>query len=283
MENFEEKVVMITGGATGIGFGFAEAFGKEGAKIVISARRENRLQEAVESLSNEGVEAKYFVADVTKLEDVEALADFAWNSYGQVDVLINNAGMMVPHSPVLDMPLEHLQAIFNVNLFGVVYGSQVFGKRFIEQGTPAAIYNIGSENSLFHGTPFNGAYVATKHGVKAITISLREELPEFIDVSLICPGFVVSELGPKENMEHGMPTDQFIELAMPQIKNNEFYVVSHAYNIVRIDEDHDQLKSAYATYTPRYEGDNQYDIRLNVGPILEQMLEQMLDHELRSS
>ncbi|WP_420640692.1 SDR family NAD(P)-dependent oxidoreductase [Candidatus Leptofilum sp.] len=279
MKNFNDKVVVITGGATGIGFGFAKAFGKEGAKIVISARRENRLQEAVAGLTEMDIEAKYLTADVTKREDVEALADFAWDAYGQVDVIINNAGMMVPHSPVLDMPIEHFQAIMNVNVFGVIHGSQVFGKRFIEQGTPAVIFNIGSENSLFHGTPFNGAYVATKHSVRAITISLREELPEFIDVRLICPGFVVSELGPEENMQHGMPTDEFIDIAMEQIKANEFYVVSHAYNIVHIDEDHTQLKRVYETYVPRYEGDVQYDIRTNIKPILEQML----NHKLRMS
>ena len=279
MESFKDKVVVITGGATGIGYGFAKAFGHEGAKLVLSGRRENRLQEAVSSLTESGIEAKYLTADVTKREDVEALADFAWNTYGKVDAIINNAGMMVPHSPVLDMPIEHFQAIMNVNVFGVIHGSQVFGKRFIEQGTPAAIYNIGSENSLFHGTPFNGAYVATKHAVRAITISLQEELPEFIDVSLICPGFVVSELGPKENMQYGMPTDEFIEIAMKQIKANEFYVVSHAYNIVRIDETHDQLKKAYETYVPRYEGDVRYDIRTNIAPILEQQL----NHKLRTS
>jgi len=107
--------------------------------------------------------------------------------------------------------------------------------RFITQGTPAAIYNIGSENSLFHGTPLNGAYVGTKHAVYALTHSLREELPDFIDVSLICPGFVMSELGPEENMKHGMPTDEFIQKSMPQIKANEFFVVTHAYNMERID------------------------------------------------
>ena len=219
------------------------------------------------------------MADVTNHDEVEALADFAWETYGHVDAIVNNAGMMVPHSTVLDMPVEHFQAIMNVNFFGVVYGSQVFGKRFIEQGTSAAIYNIGSENSLFHGTPFNGAYVATKHSVRAITISLREELPEFIDVSLICPGFVVSELGPEENMQYGMPTDEFIDLAMPQIKANEFYVVSHAFNIVRIDEDHARLTKAYKSYAPRYEGDARYDIRTNIAPILEEQL----NHKLRTS
>ncbi len=75
-----------------------------------------------------------------------------------------------------------------------------------------------------------------------------------------------------------MPTDQFIDIAMKQLKANEFYVVSHAYNIVRIDDKHNLLKSAYETYAPRYEGDSQYDVRLNFGPLLEQNL----NHKLRT-
>ena len=271
MNDFRDKVIVIPGGATGIGFGFAKAFGKEGAKIVIAARREERLQQAVHDLAELGIEATYKVCDVTVLDQVEALADFAWAWKGHVDVIINNAGMMVPLAPVLDMPLEHFQAIFGVNFYSVVLGSKVFGKRFIEQGTPAAIYNLGSENSLFHGTPFNGAYVATKHAVFAITQSLSEELPEFIDVSLICPGFVVSELGSKENMEHGMPTDEFIDKAMPQIKAGQFFVVTHAYNMVPITERYEMLKAAFAAHAPRYEGDQQYDVRTIVMPMLQQM------------
>ncbi|MBT2971310.1 MAG: short-chain dehydrogenase [gamma proteobacterium symbiont of Ctena orbiculata] len=278
MNNFKDKVVVITGGATGIGFGFARAFGKEGAKIIIAGRNENRLQEAVSYLTGSGIEARYSVCDVTRQEDIEALADFSWEAHGHVDVIINNAGIMVPHAPFLDMPIEHIQQIFAVNFYGVVYGSKVFGKRFVEQGTPAAIYNIGSENSLFHGTPFNGAYVATKHSVLAITQSLYEELPDFIEVGLVCPGFVVSELGPEEAMQHGMPTDQFIDIAMKQIKAGEFFIVSHAYNIERINKKHAQLTRAYETYAPRYEGDQQYDVRTIIQP----MLEEQVGRKLRS-
>jgi len=219
MKDFKDKVIVITGGATGIGFGFAKAFSAEGAKIVLAETRDNRLKEAVDELKKIGAEATCTICDVTKPEQVEALADFAWAWKGHVDIIINNAVIMVPLAPVLDMPLEHIQQIFDVNFFGVLYGSKVFGKRFIEQGTPAAIYNLGSENSLFHGTPLNGAYVATKQSVFAITQSLYEELPDFIEVSLICPGFVFTELGTKENMQYGMPKDKFIEKKVELVLN----------------------------------------------------------------
>lgn len=272
MKNFKDKVIVICGGATGIGFGFAKAFGGEGAKIVLTARRENRLQTAVAELEKLGVEATYTVCDVTIPDQVEALADFARDWKGHVDVIINNAGIMVPHAPVLEMPIEDFERIFAVNFYSVVWGSKIFGKRFLEQGSPAAIYNVGSENSMFHATPLNGAYVATKHSVLAITQSLYEELPDFIDVSLICPGFVVSELGPEENMQHGMPTEQFVEIAMPQIKAGEFFVVSHAYNMVPITERYEMVKRAYDKYAPRYEGDRQYDVRTMIIPIFKEQM-----------
>lgn len=261
MNDFKDKVVVITGGATGIGFAFAKAFGAEGARIVLGGIVEDRLREAVSTLAELGVDAKYTICDVTQPEQVEALADFAWDAFGRVDVIINNAGIILPGTAVIETPLEHLHKVFDVNFFGVWHGSAIFGKRLVEQGTPAAIYNIGSENSLFHAVPLGSAYVATKHAVLALTESLREELPGFIEVGLICPGFVVSEIAPPEAMEMGMDTDRFVAIAMKQIKAGEFFIVSHAYNIERINRRYDEIAKAYADYAPRYEGDEEFDIR----------------------
>ena len=261
MKSFKDKVVVITGGATGIGFAFAKAFGADGAKVVLAAQRENRLVEAVAHLKQLGIEARHWLCDVTKPDQVEALADFAWEAFGHVDVIVNNAGIMLPNAPVVETPLDSVHGIFDVNFFGVWHGSAVFGRRFIEQGTPAAIYNVGSENSLFNGVPMAAAYIATKHAVLALTESLREEMPDFVDVSLICPGFVRSELGPPEAMAMGMDTDRYVELAMKQLKAGEFFVVSHAYNIERIHARNDEVTHAFDTYAPRYDGDDEYDVR----------------------
>ncbi len=260
MKDFKDKVVVITGGATGIGFSFAKQFGKEGAKIVITGRRKNRLDEAVERLTQLGIEAKSKVCDVTRREQVEALADFCWSAYDKVNILINNAGTMFT-KPLLETTIQDFQGLYNVNIFGLLNGSQVFGKRFIQQGTPAAIYNLGSENSLFHGVPLGAAYVSSKHVVLAITESLKEELPDFIEVGLICPGFVMSELGPEEAMQMGMDTDQYTSMAMEQIKAGKFYIVSHAYNIKHIEDRYQAIREAFARYAPRYEGDEEFDVR----------------------
>ena len=262
MKDFKNKVVVITGGATGIGFSFARQFGNRGAKIVLAEPRENRLQEAVGALGELDIEAEYFCCDVTDRQQLEALADFAWETCGHVDVIVNNAGIVIPGVPVVETPEEDVRSIFDVNFFGVWNGSAIFGKRFIEQGTPAAIYNLGSENSWFHGVPFASAYVATKHAVLAMTEGLREEMPDFVEVGLICPGFVRSELSDNpEAAALGMDTDRYTDIAMAQIENGEFYIVSHAYNKVRIDERYKAVSRAYDTYAPRYEGDDEYDAR----------------------
>lgn len=264
MKDFKDKVVVITGGSTGIGFSFAGQFGREGAKIIICGLRQNKIDEAVQSLRASGIEAEGTVCDVSKRKDVETFADFAWDAFGSVDVVMSNAGVMAVGQTVIDSSKEDFMKIFDVNVFGVLNVVSVFGKRLIEQGTPAALYNVGSENSLFNGVPLGAPYVASKHAVLALTESLKEEVPDYIEVGLICPGFVQSELGgdeARETMSYAMDTDRFTSIAVKQIKQGEFYIVSHAYNMVRIDERYGKVKKAYEHYAPRYDGDDEFDVR----------------------
>lgn len=264
MKDFKDKVVVITGGSTGIGFSFAGQFGREGAKIIICGLRQNKIDEAVQSLRASGIEAEGTVCDVSKRKDVETFADFAWDAFGSVDVVMSNAGVMAVGQTVIDSSKEDFMKIFDVNVFGVLNVVSVFGKRLIEQGTPAALYNVGSENSLFNGVPLGAPYVASKHAVLALTESLKEEVPDYIEVGLICPGFVQSELGgdeARETMSYAMDTDRFTSIAVKQIKQGEFYIVSHAYNMVRIDERYGKVKKAYEQYAPRYDGDDEFDVR----------------------
>ncbi|MEO0982900.1 MAG: SDR family oxidoreductase [Pseudomonadota bacterium] len=262
MKDLKDKVVVITGGATGIGFALAKAFGAEGAKIVIGEPREERLQEAVAALEELGIEAAYTICDVTDPAQVEALADFAWDRFGQVDVLINNAGVGSKRARAVDLPLEDLHKVFDVNFFGVWHGATIFAKRMEAQGTPAAIYNVGSENSFFTAAPgVMAAYVATKHAVLGFTEAFREETPDFIQVGTIFPGFVKSELTAGAAGELAMDTDVFASTVLKQFKAGEHFIVSHAYNIERIRPRFQQLEEAFAAYAPRYDGDEEYDIR----------------------
>jgi len=259
MRDFSGRTVVITGAATGIGFALAKQFAQRGAKLVLAGRRRQRLDEAAAALSASGTNVRVFECDVTQRDQVEALADFAWRSFGHVDVMVNNAGVGPVQSTVIDAKREDVQGVLDVNLFGVWNGISVFGKRFIEQRTPCAIYNVGSENCFFNAVPEGAGYVASKHAVLAMTMALREEVPDHMDVALICPGLVRSELSKETSL--GMETDAFAALVFKQIEAGEFLIVSHSYNVVRIRERAAALERAYAKYAPRYAGDTEFDVR----------------------
>ena len=261
MKDFKDKLVVITGGATGIGYAFAKVFGGAGARLVLAEPRLNRLQEAVTALADLGVDASYCQSDVSDAESVRKLADFVWRELGQADVLINNAGITAANHPVTDLPLEELHKVFSVNFFGQWHVASIFGKRMLEQGTPASIYNVGSELSFFSSVPNATAYMATKHAILGLTEGLREEMPDHIDVGLIVPGFVGTEMHRAKVAERGMNADQFAAIAFPQIQAGERFVVTHAYNIVHIKSRFEAIARAYAKYAPRHDGDDDYDVK----------------------
>ena len=169
MKDFKNKVVVITGGATGIGKAMADKFGTEGAKVIICARRESRLQEAVKEMRNKGIDAHYKVCDVSNLEEVKALADYAWDEFGQVDVLVNNAGIPGVPQLLVDSSEEAFQQIFSVNVLGLLNGIWAFGKRIMEQESPAMILNINSEAGLYAVGPQMATYTTSKYAAKATT------------------------------------------------------------------------------------------------------------------
>jgi NAD(P)-dependent dehydrogenase (short-subunit alcohol dehydrogenase family) len=258
MEDFSNKVVAITGGATGIGFALAKSLGADGAKIIIGEPRQEALDSAIARLTEMGIEAIATPLDVANLASVEAFADVAWKHYGRVDILINNAGVTGARGLVHKVDIAEARKLFDVNFFGVWHGCSVFSARMIEQGTQAAIYNLGSENSLFVAVPKSVAYVASKHAVLGLSESLRNDLPDFIHVGTIFPGYVDTPL--TAQAEGGMNADHFAKIVKRQIQNGAHMIVSHSYNIVHIDKRHAELTDAYATYAPRYEGDDKYDV-----------------------
>ncbi|MFT7221409.1 MAG: NAD(P)-dependent dehydrogenase (short-subunit alcohol dehydrogenase family) [Candidatus Azotimanducaceae bacterium] len=160
----------------------------------------------------------------------------------------------------MDADLDKVQHLMNVNYMGVLNGCSVFGKRFAARGTQAAIYNVGSENAFFNIVPGMFAYESAKHGLHSMTDALREETPDFIDVSFICPGFVKSEM---TAMAGDLPMDveEYTGIAFPQILAGEYYVVSHSFNVVWIKHRYDEMMAAYEKYAPRYEGDWKFDPR----------------------
>lgn len=259
--DMKDKVVVMTGGATGIGFALARQFGADGAKLILAEPREHRLKEACEQLAALGIDARWAVCDVAQLESVEALAAFTWAEHDRCDVLINNAGVAQKPGRLPNVDMAEARRVMDVNFFGVWHGCRVFGPLMADQDTPSMIYNTGSENSFFCAMPAAAAYIASKHAVLALTENFREDMPDHVTVGAIFPGWVASELNPPEVNRHAMDTDEFAAIIYPQIKSGERFVVSHAYNKVRIAERMDAVEQAYDTYAPRYDGDDEFDVR----------------------
>ena len=259
MQYLKDKVIAITGGATGIGFALAKTLGQEGAKIIIGEPRKEKLEEAIKILRDLGIESYETLLDVTNLRSVEEFAEFTIKSFGHVDILINNAGISGARGRIDKVDINEAKNVFDVNFFGVWHGCAVFSKKMIEQGRSAAIYNLGSENSLFIAVPKSVAYVASKHAVFALSESLRNDLPDYIHVGTIFPGYVDTPL--TSQGDGGMNVDEFANIIKEQIKNEEHVIVSHAYNSVHIERRNKEIISAYKKYAPRYDGDDEYDIK----------------------
>ena len=119
MRELKDKIIAITGGATGIGFALAKSFGKDGAKIVIGEPREAERQKAVEELKNLDIEANEAHLDVTDLESVKNFANFTCKTFGRVDILINNAGISGARGRIDKVDIDKAKKVFDVNFFGV--------------------------------------------------------------------------------------------------------------------------------------------------------------------
>ena len=259
--NFNGQTVVITGGATGIGFALAKQFGMRGARLAIGEPSEQRLESAASALRSLGFEVVVQEMDVTDVDSIASFADFVETQFGRTDILINNAGVSLPPGRMFKKSISEVRALFDVNVFGVWQCAAEFGQRMIAREEPARIYNVGSENSFFNAAPGMTAYIASKHAVRGLTEAMAEDVPDFIKVGLICPGFVKSELTPPPFGDLAMNADQFAEIVLTQIEAGEFYIVSHAYNIERIKPVHAAIEAAYEKYAPRYEGDKEFDVR----------------------
>ena len=195
MQDLKGKVAVITGAASGIGYAVAERFVAEGLKVVLADVDDAALARATDRLRSRGATVLAARTDVSRGEDVEALARQTLAEFGAVDVLFNNAGVLALESS-WETTVADWQWLLGVNLWGVIHGIRVFVPIMLRQGTPGHIVNTGSSAGLTTGA-FMGAYNVSKHGVVALSENLYRELMTIgapIGVSVLCPGLVKTQL-----------------------------------------------------------------------------------------
>lgn len=185
------KVVLITGASSGIGEATARMLAANGAKVVLGARRTDRLRNIVTGIRERGGIAEYRSLDVANRDDVNAFVAFAVEKFGRVDVIFNNAGVM-PVSPMNALKTDEWDRIIDVNIRGVLNGIAAVLPLMEAQGS-GHIINTASTGAHAVGAQY-GVYCASKYAVRAITEGLRQEM-NTVRVTLISPGVTESELG----------------------------------------------------------------------------------------
>ena len=185
------KVVLITGASSGIGAATAKVLAEQGAKVVLGARRVDRLQQVAAEIRERGGVAIYKELDVASRESVQAFVNFARDEFGRVDVIFNNAGVM-PVSPMNALKTDEWDKIIDINIRGVLNGIAAT-LPIMEAHGSGHIINTASTAAHAIGGGF-GIYCASKYAVRAITEGLRQEMGA-IRVTLISPGVTESELG----------------------------------------------------------------------------------------
>ncbi len=192
MNNIENKVIVITGASSGLGEATARLLAKKGAKVVLGARRTEKLEAIVQDIRAEGGQAEFIGTDITKPNEVQALIEKALSAFGQIDVLVNNAGLM-SIAPLSELKVDEWDRMIDINIKGVLYGIAATLPVFQKQNFGHFI-NLASVAGVKVFSPGGTVYSGTKFAVRAISEGLRHEVGGTIRTTTIEPGAIESEL-----------------------------------------------------------------------------------------
>jgi NAD(P)-dependent dehydrogenase (short-subunit alcohol dehydrogenase family) len=196
MKDFRNRLVLITGGNSGIGEALALAFAQEGARLILTARDAQRLQTVAERCRALGADVETVAADLTDEDQVRALAEQVHARYEALDILVNNAGVVMGGF-MTDVEPADWRRLHEINVMGVVHGCRAFLPRMIARRQGGHVVNMASASG-FIGTPGMGTYCASKFALVGLSDSLRAELKRSrIGVSVICPSYVKTPIAGK--------------------------------------------------------------------------------------
>ncbi len=199
MQEFDGKVAVVTGAASGIGRALAQKFASQGMKVALADIEADALEVLRKALSAEGHEVIAVRTDVSQADSVAQLAESTLEAFGKVHVVCNNAGVLAAGKS-WEAPLSDYEWVFGVNQWGVIHGVRTFVPILLEQGEPAHVVNTASMAGVTN-SPLAAAYYMSKHAVVALseTLYLELEMEEApIGVSVLCPEIINTGIGRSE-------------------------------------------------------------------------------------
>jgi NADP-dependent 3-hydroxy acid dehydrogenase YdfG len=212
-QQLADDVAIVTGASSGIGESTAEALAAEGARVVLAARRAERLEELADQIADDGGEALVVPTDVTEEDDIDALVEETTDEYGQIDILVNNAGVMLLE-PLERADRSNLRQMVEVNLIGLMNLTHAV-LPVMQSQESGHIVNVSSVAGRQASANSSG-YNATKFGVNAFTDAVRQEVSEAgIRSTLIEPGAVETELA--THIPDEQVIEQFAEMDLPML------------------------------------------------------------------
>ncbi len=193
MKTMENKVAIITGASRGLGKAIATLFAHEGARVVLAARTRNDIDQIAAGLVAEGFAAVTFPCDVSDPQQVEALANFALNTYGHFDVWVNNAGVAGPYGATFKLSPEQFLSVMRTNMFGVYHGSRLAMRHFLPRKSGKLINILGAGSKK--PAPNQNAYGSTKAWIRVFTLALAAETKGCgVGVFALQPGLMDTDL-----------------------------------------------------------------------------------------
>ncbi len=187
------KVVVVTGSTRGIGRAIAEACAREGAAVVVSSRREEAVREAYDTFGRQGLRVSGIAADVSRSGGIERLLQHAVDTWGRVDVWVNNAGLAQGMQPVTTMEAGEIERLVAVNLTGTIQACRLVIPAMLAQGG-GMLLNISGKGYDGHASPYTAVYAATKAAVTSLTRSLAaEHKGQPLSIHALVPGMVATD------------------------------------------------------------------------------------------
>lgn len=189
----QDKVAVITGGSRGLGLSIAQTYARAGAKVVIASRSAQGVELAVDSLREAGYSATGLACDVADMSQVEALAEHAIQTFGRIDIWVNNAGLSAPYGPTIHIPTKDFMNVVNTNIIGTYNGSIIAMRTFVKQKSGKLINLLGRGDT--GAIPLQNAYSSSKVWVRNFTKVLAQEYKDSgVEVMGFNPGLVKTEM-----------------------------------------------------------------------------------------